>query len=189
MARTATDLKVLFEVMQGPDDGDPSAAPVPVHWPERDDFEAAAHRLFRRRWPHARDRRNSGGRTERRPTPCRGQGFRSSPSVRKDSRPLVNCGGRLFGVAGGMLLGPMMKGHEAEISPLLKEFSSGVAAEPAHSGESLARYLGATRPGTREDTGADAQLSGSGFVPAAAIPAFRHGERSWLVEGKNGPVS
>src|SRR3981081_2208223 len=36
MARTVEDLKVLFEVMQGPDDGDPSAAPVPVRWPVRD---------------------------------------------------------------------------------------------------------------------------------------------------------
>src|SRR3954470_10806540 len=34
MARTVADLKVLFEAMQGPDLGDPSAAPVPVHWPE-----------------------------------------------------------------------------------------------------------------------------------------------------------
>src|SRR6202521_5207359 len=33
MARTVEDLRVLFEVMQGPDDGDPSAAPVPVRWP------------------------------------------------------------------------------------------------------------------------------------------------------------
>src|SRR5271167_3227660 len=33
MARTVADLKVLFEVMQGTDDGDPSAAPVPVRWP------------------------------------------------------------------------------------------------------------------------------------------------------------
>src|SRR6202451_4278022 len=30
MARTVADLKVLFEVMQGPDHGDPSAAPVSV---------------------------------------------------------------------------------------------------------------------------------------------------------------
>lgn len=34
MARTVADLKLLFEVMQGPDAGDPSAAPVPVKWPE-----------------------------------------------------------------------------------------------------------------------------------------------------------
>src|SRR5262249_4813324 len=30
MARTIPDLKIFFEVMQGPDIGDPSAAPVPV---------------------------------------------------------------------------------------------------------------------------------------------------------------
>src|SRR5579872_7262655 len=33
MARTISDLKVLFEVMQGPEIGDPSAAPVPLRWP------------------------------------------------------------------------------------------------------------------------------------------------------------
>ncbi len=34
MARNVDDLKVLFEVLQGPDDGDPSAAPVPYAGPE-----------------------------------------------------------------------------------------------------------------------------------------------------------
>src|ERR1700687_2640929 len=33
MARTIADLKLLFEAMQGPDIGDPSAAPVLVRWP------------------------------------------------------------------------------------------------------------------------------------------------------------
>src|ERR1700693_1297983 len=32
MARTVADLKLLFEVMQGPDVGDTNAAPVPVRW-------------------------------------------------------------------------------------------------------------------------------------------------------------
>src|SRR6266852_2289220 len=32
MARTVADLKLLFEAMQGPDIGDPSAAPVPARW-------------------------------------------------------------------------------------------------------------------------------------------------------------
>src|SRR6266481_5908183 len=35
MARTVADLKILFETMQGPDVGDPSAAPVPMRWPDR----------------------------------------------------------------------------------------------------------------------------------------------------------
>src|SRR5690349_12101848 len=39
MARTVQDLKLLFEVMQGPDIGDPSAAPVPVCWPDRDELK------------------------------------------------------------------------------------------------------------------------------------------------------
>src|SRR5580765_1175685 len=32
MARTVADLKLMFEAMQGPDIGDPGAAPVPVRW-------------------------------------------------------------------------------------------------------------------------------------------------------------
>ena len=55
MARTVADLKVLFEVMQGPDDGDTSAAPVPVRWPRPDDVKKSSHRLFRRRRSHAGD--------------------------------------------------------------------------------------------------------------------------------------
>jgi amidase len=39
MARNVDDLKILFEVMQGPDDGDPSAAPVPIRWPGKDELK------------------------------------------------------------------------------------------------------------------------------------------------------
>src|SRR5579871_1245657 len=37
MARTVDDLKTLFEAMQGPDDGDARAAPVPLRWPSADE--------------------------------------------------------------------------------------------------------------------------------------------------------
>ncbi len=37
MARTVADLKILFEIMQGPDVGDTCAAPVPVRWPTEGD--------------------------------------------------------------------------------------------------------------------------------------------------------
>ena len=39
MARTVADLKILFEVMQGPDDGDTCAAPVPLRWPKDDELK------------------------------------------------------------------------------------------------------------------------------------------------------
>ena len=35
------------------------------------------------------------------------------------------------------MLGPMTQGREAELSPILKQFSSWAAAEPAHTGQSL----------------------------------------------------
>src|SRR6202790_3767201 len=39
MARNVGDLKILFEVMQGLDDGDPSAAPVAIRWPGKDELK------------------------------------------------------------------------------------------------------------------------------------------------------
>src|SRR5256885_4173292 len=39
MARTVADLRILFEVMQGPDIGDPSASPVSVRWPQEADLK------------------------------------------------------------------------------------------------------------------------------------------------------
>src|SRR5213076_1217415 len=38
MARAVADLKIMFEAMQGPDIGDPSAAPVLVRWPTREEL-------------------------------------------------------------------------------------------------------------------------------------------------------
>src|SRR5579863_4309643 len=39
MARTVSDLKLLFEVMQGHDDGDSCSAPVPLRWPKQSDIK------------------------------------------------------------------------------------------------------------------------------------------------------
>src|SRR5580692_5214811 len=38
MARSVADLKILFETMQGPDDGDPSSSPVPLRKVSREDL-------------------------------------------------------------------------------------------------------------------------------------------------------
>src|SRR5207237_9129776 len=39
MARKMQRWKLLCEVMQGPDIGDPSAVSVPVRWPDRDELK------------------------------------------------------------------------------------------------------------------------------------------------------
>ena len=65
MARTVEDLRVLFEVMQGPDDGDTCAAPVPLTWPAENEVQAAEDRLFRGRRPHPGCARNPAGSSDR----------------------------------------------------------------------------------------------------------------------------
>jgi Asp-tRNA(Asn)/Glu-tRNA(Gln) amidotransferase A subunit family amidase len=183
MARTAGDLKALFEVMQGPDDGDPSAAPVPVRWPEEEDLKRIRIGYF-----------EDDGRTPvtpetRQAVRTAAEGLQRAGFQVEQFRPeglesVRQLWWKLFGIAGGMLLRPMMKGRETEISPLLKQFSSWVAAEPAHTGESLLDTW-VQRDLLRAKIFAQMREYPVWLCPVASIPAFRHGERSWQVEGKN----
>src|SRR5213076_603017 len=136
MARTVGDLKLLFEVMQGPDVGDPSAAPVPVRWPDKDALKKIRIGYFEDdgRTPVTADTRAAVRTAAEALTRA---GFQVEP-FRPDGLELARqLWWKFFGIAGGMLLGPMTRGHEAELSPILKEFSSWVEAEPSHTGESL----------------------------------------------------
>ena len=82
-----------------------------------------------------------------------------------------------------MLLGPMTQGHESDLSPILKEFLSWTAAEPAHTGHTLLYSL-LERDELRAQILAQMQVFPVLICPVTAIPAFRHGERSWQVEGR-----
>ncbi len=182
MARTVGDLKVLFEVMQGPDDGDPSAAPVPVRWPEPDDLKRIRIGYFEDdgRTPVTAETR-AAVRTAA--EGLRRAGFQVEPFLPEGLERARQLWWKMFGVAGGMLLGPIMRGHEAEISPLLSQFSGWAAAEPSHTGESLLDTW-VQRDLVRMKIFAQMREYPVLLCPVAAIPAFRHGERSWQVEGK-----
>jgi Asp-tRNA(Asn)/Glu-tRNA(Gln) amidotransferase A subunit family amidase len=182
MARTAADLRVLFEVMQGSDDGDPSASPVPVRWPEEADLKRIRIGYFEDdgRTPVTAETR-AAVRTAAEALRC--AGFQVEPFRPEGLERARQLWWKIFGVAGGMLLGPMMKGHETEISPLLKQFSDWVAREPSHSGESLLDTW-VQRDLVRMKIFAQMRDYPVLLCPAAAIPAFRHGERSWQIEEK-----
>ncbi len=89
---------------------------------------------------------------------------------------------RFFGTAGGMILGPLVRGHEDELSPILREFLAWTSAEP-HTGDSLLRAW-LSRDELREKILCQMQKYPVLLCPTAAIPAFRHGEREWQVEGE-----
>ena len=182
MARTVADLQLLFEVMAGPDDGDPSSAPVPVR-------KIGSQALKQTRIGYFED----DGRTPVTPETraavrtaadaLSGAGFEVVPFRPESLEEARQLWWKLFGIAGGMVLGPMTKGREAELSPLLKEYLGWVLAEPAHSGNSLLETW-LQRDAVRNRILAQMQSVPILLCPAAAIPAFRHGERSWMVEGK-----
>jgi Asp-tRNA(Asn)/Glu-tRNA(Gln) amidotransferase A subunit family amidase len=182
MARTIPDLQILFEVMAGADDGDPCSAPVPVRRINRADLKTIRIGYF-----------EDDGRTPVTPE--------TRIAVQKAAEALARAGlqvvpfrlegleqarqlwWQFFGIAGGMILGPLASGHENDISSILKEFLSWASAEPAHTGHSLLEtWLQRDQLHTRVLS----QMQDCPILlcPAAAIPAFRHGERQWMIEGK-----
>ena len=182
MARTVADLKVLFEVMQGPDDGDPSAAPVPVRWPGRDDLKKLRISYFEDdgRTPVTPETR-AAVRTAAEALKC--AGFEVEPFRPEGLEPARQLWWQFFGIAGGMLLGPMTKGRESDLSPILKQFSSWVAAEPSHTGQTLLDTW-ILRDVVRMQVFSQMREYPILLCPVASIPAFRHGERTWNIEGQ-----
>jgi Asp-tRNA(Asn)/Glu-tRNA(Gln) amidotransferase A subunit family amidase len=182
MARTVSDLKVLFETMQGADEGDPSAAPVPVRWPGKNGLKRVRIGYFEDddRTPVTPETR-AAVRAAANALRCAGfqvECFR--PEGLELARQLW---WKFFGIAGGMLLGPLIGGHESDLSPTLKEFAGWVAAERPHTGASLLDAW-IQRDEVRGRVLAQMREYPVLLCPVASIPAFKHGERSWKIDGQ-----
>jgi Asp-tRNA(Asn)/Glu-tRNA(Gln) amidotransferase A subunit family amidase len=182
MARTVADLKALFEIMQGPDDGDSCAAPVPLQWPGDAEVKQLRIGYFEEdgRTPVTPETRaairtaaealgHAGFQVE----PFRPEGLEEARLLWK----------KFFVAAAGMLIRPMFHDRDRDLSPILKQFLEWSAAEPVLTGESLLDAW-IRRDVARADFLAQMKKYPILLCPAAAIPAFRHGERSWAIEGK-----
>jgi amidase len=182
MARTVEDLRVLFEVMQGPDDGDPGFAPVPLRWPDRKGLKKIRLGYFEDdgRTPVTPETR-AAVRAAAEHVRAAGLGAELFlPNALEDARRLW---WKLFGITGGMLLAPMTRGQEKKLSPVLAEFCSWVAAEPTHTSETLLD-MWIQRDVVRKKVLVQMREFPILLCPVASIPAFKHGERSWEVEGQ-----
>jgi Asp-tRNA(Asn)/Glu-tRNA(Gln) amidotransferase A subunit family amidase len=180
MARTVADLRILFEVMQGPDVGDTNAAPVPLHWPTEDEVKRLKVGYFMDdgRTPVTAETRLA---VRAAAEALRSAGFQVEPFQPEGLEEARLLWWKYFVVAGGMLLRPMFKGRESDLSPILKQFLEWSAALPAHSGRSLLdAWL--RRDAVRARFSTQMQEYPILLCPAAAVPAFRHGERSWRID-------
>jgi Asp-tRNA(Asn)/Glu-tRNA(Gln) amidotransferase A subunit family amidase len=182
MARTVSDLKILFEVMQGPDDGDSCAAPASLRWPDSENLKQLRIGYFEDdgRTPVTAEIRQAV-RIAAEALSRAGfyvENFR--PDGLEEARVLWK---KFFVKVGGMLLGPMFAGREQDASPMLQQFLEWSAAEPSLSGQQVIDtwvHRDTLRASFLEQMREHPIL----LCPPAAIPAFRHGERSWKIDGK-----
>jgi Asp-tRNA(Asn)/Glu-tRNA(Gln) amidotransferase A subunit family amidase len=192
MARTIADLKVLFEAMQGPDDGDACAAPVPLRWPGEAEVRELRVGYF-----------EDDGRTPVTPEiraavraaaeALRSAGFRVEPFRPEGLEEARELWAKFFVKCCGMAIEPMFKesvfeekkfkGREKDRSPILKQFLQWSKAEPELTGEILLDAW-IRRDGLRVRFLKQMREYPILLCPAAAIPAFRHGERSWKIDGR-----
>jgi Asp-tRNA(Asn)/Glu-tRNA(Gln) amidotransferase A subunit family amidase len=182
MARTVADLKLFFEVLQGLDYGDTLSAPVSVRWPAAQEVKQARIGWFvdEGRTPVTDETRAAVN--------CAAEalgtsGLRVAPFCPEGLDQAQPLWWKFFGVAGAMLLGPIVEGREQEVSPILKQFSGWAAAEKPHTAETLlATWI--ERDMLRERIFSEMQNCPILLCPVASVPAFRHGEREWQIDGK-----
>ena len=182
MARTVADLRLFFEVMQGPDDGDSWSAPIAVRWPADSDVRSLRVGYFEDdgRTPVTPEIRAAVRQAAKALQDAGFQVEQFRPPGLEEARELWR---KFFVVAGGMIIRPMFRGRERDLSPMLKQFLEWSAAETGLTAETLLDAW-IQRDTLRAEFLKQMQTYPILLCPAAAIPAFRHGERSWNIEGK-----
>jgi Asp-tRNA(Asn)/Glu-tRNA(Gln) amidotransferase A subunit family amidase len=182
MARTTADLKMLFEAMQGPDEGDVCGAPVPVRWPVEQEFKNLRIGYFEDdgRTPVTQEIRLA---VRNAADALRRAGFQVEPFLPECLEEARELWKKFFVKGAGMLIRPTFAGREDEMSPILREFLEWSFAEPELTGESLLQaWIRSDQ--LRTEFARAMKRYPILLCPAAAIPAFRHGERRWTIEGK-----
>ena len=182
MARTVADVTRLFEVLAGPDPGDPAAAPVPLRCWTSDELRNLRIAYFEDDGDTAVTPETAVA-VRRAAESLGAQGFEVEAWRPENLDRAWQLWWNLFGRAGQMAFAPTLDGHDAELSPILRDFRARVAAENPLSANDLLMTL-LMRDALRASFLAKMGKFPILLCPACAIPAFRHGERSWSVDAR-----
>jgi amidase len=182
MARTIGDVSLLFETLSGQDVVDPAGAPVGLR---RLDAAALRERTIGyfeddALVPVTEETRQAVRDSVR---VLREAGFRVEPFRPRSLELLRKLWWTFFVQCGAMFYEPAIRGKRDRLSPIFKEFLAiAEAAGPLSAVELLDAWaeLDLLRGKMLEEMKAYPVL----LCPVASIPAFRHGERSWMVDGR-----
>jgi Asp-tRNA(Asn)/Glu-tRNA(Gln) amidotransferase A subunit family amidase len=182
MARTVQDVTLLFLTLSGHDALDPASAPVGLRNESLEDLRRVPIAFFEDDGivPVTQETRQAV-RDAARALEARGfhvHPFR--PQVLEEARQLW---WKFFVRCGAMLLDPLVRNRQLDLSPTFLDFLAIAHKEPPLSGdELLSAWMECD--GLRRKLLAEMENFPILLCPVCSIPAFRHGERAWLVDGQ-----
>ena len=177
MARTVADLRLLFEVMAGPDPGDALSAPVPPrNAPQANLHETRIGLLESEALGSATPETRAA--VERAASLLSVSGFRVEPFRLQGIERALNLWWFFFGAVIGHLFRQSVAGHESELSPIFRDYLA-----TATSGDPLTLDQFLTACAARDLLRADLlrQMRDTPILlsPVSSAPAFRHGEGNY----------
>jgi amidase len=181
MARTAADVTLLFRALCGQDTLDPASPPLPYREPSLDELRSQRIGYLEDDGlapvtPETRAAVNAAA------AALRGAGFCVEPFRPRALEPLRKLWWTFFVQCGAMLYEPEIRGRREQLSPIFTEFLMIAEASGSLAAAELLNAwveMDLRRSKMLEEMKEYPVL----LCPAAAIPAFRHGERSWTIDG------
>ncbi len=182
MARTMADVALLFKTLSGHDPADPASAPVMPREPDMNELRSNRIGYFEddELVPVTAETRDA---VQAAAAALREAGFHLEPFRPRTLELLRKLWWKFFVQCGAMFYAPEIRGRESELSPIFCEFLGMTAGVPALTAAKLLQAwaeLDVLRAKTLEEMRKYPVL----LCPVASVPAFRHGERSWNVDGR-----
>lgn len=183
MARTIDDVALLFHALSGQDPVDPVSPPITLRSPSLDDIKRLPIGYFEDDGltPVTPETRNA---VQDAAQALRNQGFDVRPFRPRGLEQARKLWEAFFVRCGAMFEVPLVRGHEEKLSPVFQDFlAMARAAAPLSAGELLNAW--AESDIIRGKLLAQMREFPLLLCPVCAVPAFRHGERSWTIDGQS----
>jgi amidase len=182
MARTMADVALIFRTLSGQDPHDPVSPPIALREPYLDELRTNTIGFFEDDGlvPVTPETRAA---VQAAAAALRDAGFRVEPFRPYTLEPLRKLWWKFFVQCGAMFYEPDIRGRRGQLSPIFSEFLGFAEAVPPLTAVELLdawAELDLLRSKTLEEMSAYPVL----LCPVASIPAFRHGERTWIIEGQ-----
>ena len=180
MARTIADVALIFRTLSGQDPHDPVSPPIELCERSINELRANIIGFFEDDGlvPVTPETRAA---VQTAAAALRDAGFRVEPFRPCTLEMLRQLWWKFFVQCGAMFYAPAIRGREHQLSPIFSEFLSFSEAMPPLTAQQLLdawAELDLICAKTLEEMSAHPVL----LCPVASIPAFRHGERKWIIE-------